>query len=170
MNITSQYNYWAPSYGNSVKFATFVKLPLSYTVMPKCPFFSFIKVSLCLREKKHSFIHSFIHSISITFENRMFSVFNPLLYFNVKTIYQHIKTVTKMYSKDLKLWLVRISNGQNLNRGWVANGLDIQWDLKSASPTIWNTDKWQLFCQKPFTIWTKIVPILNGWDYSNSHS
>ena len=26
-------------------------------------------------------------------------------------------------------------------RGWVANGLDFEWDLKSGSPTILNLDK-----------------------------
>ena len=40
-------------------------------------------------------------------------------------------------------------------RGWEANGLDFEWDLKFESPTIWNPDKWQPFCQKPFEIWTK---------------
>ena len=53
-------------------------------------------------------------------------------------------------------------------RGWVANGLDIKWDLKSGSQTILNQDKWLLFCQKPFEIRTKMsgvcmVRISNGW-------
>ena len=30
--------------------------------------------------------------------------------------------------------------------GWVANGLDFEWDLKSRSPTIGNPDKWPPFC------------------------
>ena len=30
-------------------------------------------------------------------------------------------------------------------RGWVANGPDFEWDLKSESPAILNPDKWQTF-------------------------
>ena len=39
--------------------------------------------------------------------------------------------------------------------GWLLNGLNFEWDLKSESPTIWNLDKWQPFCQKSFEIQTK---------------
>ena len=47
--------------------------------------------------------------------------------------------------------------------------------LKSIIPTIWNPDKWQPFCQKPFEIRTKMsgfqmVWFSNGWDNSYSHS
>ena len=41
-------------------------------------------------------------------------------------------------------------------RGWVANGLDFKWDLKSGSSAIWSLDKWAPFCQKPFEIWAKM--------------
>ena len=47
-------------------------------------------------------------------------------------------------------------------KGWVANGLDFKWNLKSGSPTIWNPGKWQPFCQKHFEIWTKTSGIWNG--------
>ena len=40
-------------------------------------------------------------------------------------------------------------------RGWVANGLDFKWDLKSRSPTVWNPDKGPPFCPKSFEIRTK---------------
>ena len=40
-------------------------------------------------------------------------------------------------------------------RGWVANGMDFEWGLKSGSPTILNPKKWPPFCQKTFEIWTK---------------
>ena len=40
-------------------------------------------------------------------------------------------------------------------RGWVSNGPDFEWDLKSRSSTIWNSDNWLPFCQKPFEIQTK---------------
>ena len=58
-------------------------------------------------------------------------------------------------------------------RGWVAYGLNFEWDLKSRCPTIWNLDKWAPFCQKPFEIWTKtsgfqMFQFLNGWAYSHS--
>ena len=43
-----------------------------------------------------------------------------------------------------------------LKRGWVANGLVFEWDLKYGSPTIWNLDWWPPFCQKPFEIRTKL--------------
>ena len=33
-------------------------------------------------------------------------------------------------------------------RGWVANGMDFEWGLKSGSPTILNPKKWPPFCQK----------------------
>ena len=33
-------------------------------------------------------------------------------------------------------------------RGWVANGPDFEWDMKSGSPTILNLDKRPLFSQK----------------------
>ena len=54
-------------------------------------------------------------------------------------------------------------------RGWVANGLDFEWHLKSWSLTIWNPDKWTPFYQKPFEIRTKpsrfwMVWLSNGWD------
>ena len=57
-----------------------------------------------------------------------------------------------------------------LKRGWVANGLNFKLDLKSWSPTIWNSDKWPPFCQKPLEIWTKMsrfwmVQFSNGWGY-----
>ena len=71
-------------------------------------------------------------------------------------------------------------------RGWVANGLNFEWDLghiiwsfpessKSRSPTIWNPDKWPSFFQKPFEIRTKmsgfwVVRFLSGWDYNYSHA
>ena len=35
-------------------------------------------------------------------------------------------------------------------RGWIVNGPDFEWDLKSRSPTIWNQNKWPPFCQKLF--------------------
>ena len=35
-------------------------------------------------------------------------------------------------------------------------GLQMVWDLKSGSLNIWNLNKWQPFCQKPFEILTKI--------------
>ena len=39
-------------------------------------------------------------------------------------------------------------------RGWVANGPDFKWDLKSQSPTtIWNPDKCSPFCQKLSGFW-----------------
>ena len=41
-------------------------------------------------------------------------------------------------------------------RGWVANGLNLEWDLKFRSPTVWNPDKWPTFCQKPLEIRTKM--------------
>ena len=58
-----------------------------------------------------------------------------------------------------------------LKRGWVANGPDFEWDLKSGSLTIWYPDKRQLVCQKLFEIRTKmsrlrIARFLNGWDHS----
>ena len=60
-------------------------------------------------------------------------------------------------------------------RGWVANGPDLEWDLKSKSPIICILDEWRPFCQKLFEIQTKksgfpMVPFLNGWGYSYSHS
>ena len=39
--------------------------------------------------------------------------------------------------------------------GWVANGLDFKWDLKSKSTNNWNQNKWPPFCQKPFEIQKK---------------
>ena len=41
-------------------------------------------------------------------------------------------------------------------KGWVADGPDFEWDLKSGSPTILNPDKRLPFCQKPFENWTKM--------------
>ena len=35
-------------------------------------------------------------------------------------------------------------------KGWVANCLDFEWELKSGGPTIWNMEKRPPFCQKPF--------------------
>ena len=61
---------------------------------------------------------------------------------------------TVHYSGDLKNGLVCIMNDQI--EVWVWNGLDLEWDLKSWSPTIWNPDKWLPFCQKnTFEIQTK---------------
>ena len=42
------------------------------------------------------------------------------------------------------------------NSGWFGNGPEFDWDLESVRPTIWNLDKWQPFCHKPFQIWTKM--------------
>ena len=42
-------------------------------------------------------------------------------------------------------------------RGWVANGLESEWDPKSESPTLGNPYKWLPFCQKPFEIQTKML-------------
>ena len=33
-------------------------------------------------------------------------------------------------------------------RGWVANGVNFEWDLKFGSSTIRNPDKWPPFCKK----------------------
>ena len=35
-----------------------------------------------------------------------------------------------------------------LRRGWVTNGPDFEWDLKSKRPSILNPDKCQPFCKK----------------------
>ena len=43
-----------------------------------------------------------------------------------------------------------------LKKGWVVNGPDFEWDLKSGSSTIPNLDKWQPFFQKPVEIRTKM--------------
>ena len=45
---------------------------------------------------------------------------------------------------------------EKLKGGWVPNGPDFEWDLKSGSPTIWNLNKWLPFCQKLFEIRTKM--------------
>ena len=41
-------------------------------------------------------------------------------------------------------------------RGWIVNGPDFEWDLKSRSPTIWNQNKWPPFCQKLF-FWDHLI-------------
>ena len=46
-------------------------------------------------------------------------------------------------------------------RGWVANGPDFEWGLKSGSPAIWNPDKQPPFCQKSFEIWHSKIRISN---------
>ena len=48
-------------------------------------------------------------------------------------------------------------------KGWFWNGPYVKSDLKSGSPTIWNPDKWRLFCLKPFEIWMKMSGFLMVW-------
>ena len=40
-------------------------------------------------------------------------------------------------------------------KGWSVNDLDLEWDMKSGSPTIRNLEKWSPFCQNTFEIQTK---------------
>ena len=60
-----------------------------------------------------------------------------------------------------------------LIRGWVENGLDLEWDLKLESPIILNQDKWVPFCKKPFEIrtWTssfqKVRTLAIAWPFEN---
>ena len=42
-------------------------------------------------------------------------------------------------------------------RGCFANGLVLEWDLKSRSQTVLNPDKWLPFWEKPFETLTKIT-------------
>ena len=55
-----------------------------------------------------------------------------------------------------------------LQRGWVANGLDFKWHLKSGCPTIWYSYKWLPLSQEPFAIQTKMSGYKVGW-FLNGH-
>ena len=48
-------------------------------------------------------------------------------------------------------------------RGWFANILDLKWDLKSWSPTLWNADKWPPLCPTPFEILTPMSGFKMVW-------
>ena len=78
-----------------------------------------------------------------------------------------------VYSGDLKSDL----DFEWSKRGWVTNGLDFEWHLKSGSTTIWNLDKWPPFCQKLFQIGTKMsgfwmvrtiaIAMAKAWPFEN---
>ena len=64
-------------------------------------------------------------------------------------------------SKTLMLEWIQTPHTVGIWNFWIFNCQkefvpDFKWNLKSGSPTIWNPDKWPLFCQKPFEIQTKM--------------
>ena len=79
--------------------------------------------------------------------------------FDSRTCFDHLNTRLFLYSDGYCIqWGSEIWPSLGFEwskRGWVANGLDLEWDLNSGSPTIWNPVKWPPFCQKPFEIRTK---------------
>ena len=90
-------------------------------------------------------------------------------YFRSSYKYLSLQRKITNHSGDLKSGCVWIS------RRWFAKGPNFEWNLKSGSLTIWNPEKWQPFCQKPFEIHTKMsdflmVPFSKGWDHSFRYS
>ena len=55
--------------------------------------------------------------------------------------------LTHYFRCALWIWNLNVSRFWDVKKGRSANGMDLEMDLKSGSPTIWNLYKWLPFCQ-----------------------
>ena len=82
--------------------------------------------------------------------------FKAVWLLNVRFSRHDLNTGPKWIKRDISSGLWSYSEDLKSRLGWIGNGLDFKWDLKSGSPNIWNLNKLSLFCQKPFEILTKM--------------